>query len=288
MDKKLGFLVAISAITMIMTSGCSSFRGSGQGAYGADDYGSGSSQISRTGQVSGSSQVDNSNGGGSRRGFFSQQRAPAPATCKPCASSSKPQNTYTYKPAPKPKTTYRPPAKTVYRAPARQAGQHSQQWYIDRWKRQQQQQQYRKPAPRPRSNVSTYSGYGSGGYDAGSNSSSTYYDYSSASGSNTSKPAVTSSTATSNKSIYTGSYQQKTYKPYNPKTYTGGSSATTYSSSTTTTSSGGSGSSTYTVKKGDTVFEIMRQTGVYWKDIIRINGLTPPYNINPGQIIRLK
>ncbi len=283
MDKKIGFLVAISAITMIMTSGCSSFRGSSQGAYGVDDYGSGSSQRTRTGQVSGSSQVDN--GGGSRRGLFSQQRASAPATCKPCASKS--QNTYTYKPAPKPKTVYRPPAKTVYRAPARPAGQHSQQWYIDRWKRQ--QQQYRKPAPRPvvRSNTSTYSGYGSGGYDAGNSSSSTYYDYSSASGTKNNNAKVTSSVATSNKSIYTGSYQQKTYKPYNPKTYTGGSSATTYSSGSTTVSSGGSGS-TYTVKKGDTVFEIMRQTGVYWKDIIRINGLTPPYNINPGQIIRLK
>ncbi len=282
MDKKLGFLIAFSAITMIMTSGCSSFRGASQGAYGSDDYGAGSSQTTRTGQVSGSSQVNKS--GGSRRGLFSQQRASAPATCKPCASSSSSQNTYTYKPAPKPKTTYRPPAKTVYRAPARPAGQHSQQWYVDRWKRQQQQQ--RKPASR--SNVSTYSGYGSGGYDAGSNSSSTYYDYSSASGGNTSKPVVSSSTATSNKSIYTGSYQQKTYKPYNPKTYTGGSSATTYSSGSTTTSSSGSSGSTYTVKKGDTVFEIMRQTGVYWKDIIRINGLTPPYNINPGQIIRLK
>ncbi len=279
MDKKLGFLIAFSAITMVMTSGCSSFRGSSQGAYGANDYGSGSSQMTRTGQVSGSSQVDN---GGSRRGLFSQQRASAPATCKPCASSNS-QNTYTYKPAPKPKTTYRPPAKTVYRAPARQTGQHSQQWYIDRWKRQQQQQR-RKPAPR--SNVSTYSGYGSSAYDTGSNA--TYYDYSSASGANSSKATVTSSTATSNKSIYTGSYQQKTYKPYNPKTYTGGSSATTYSSGSTVTSSSSSGGSTYTVKKGDTVFEIMRQTGVYWKDIIRINGLTPPYNINPGQIIRLK
>ena len=284
MDKKIGFLVAISAITMIMTSGCSSFRGANQGAYGADEYGSGSasSQRTRTGQVSGSGQVDN--GGGSRRGLFSQQRATAPATCKPCASSSNSQNTYTYRPAPKPKTVYKPPAKTVYHAPARQTGQHSQQWYIDRWNRQQQQS--RKPVVR--SNASTYSGYGNSGYDAGNNSSSTYYDYSSASGTNTNNAAVTSSTATSNKSIYTGSYQQKTYKPYKPKTYTGGSSATTYSGGSSVASSSGGSASTYTVKKGDTVFEIMRQTGVYWKDIIRINGLTPPYNINPGQTIRLK
>ncbi len=277
MDKRIRLilLATISSVAML-TSACTSFRGSSQGAYGSDEYGSGSSQMSRTGQVSGSSsQVDSSG----RRGFFSQQRAPA--TCKPCGSTSTApaQNTYTYKPAPKPKP------KTVYKPPAPQAGQHSQQWYIDRWNRQQQQQRT-QAKPVVRSNTSTtYTGYGNGGYDAGTSNTGTYYDYSSASGANTTAP---SSTSTSNKSIYTGSYQQKTYQPYKPKTYTGGSSATTtYAGASTTGASGASGG-TYIVKKGDTVFEIMRQTGVYWKDIIRINNLQPPYNISPGQVIRLK
>ncbi|PID49421.1 MAG: hypothetical protein CR991_06665 [Proteobacteria bacterium] len=49
------------------------------------------------------------------------------------------------------------------------------------------------------------------------------------------------------------------------------------------------GGSTYTVKRGDTVFQVMRNTGVYWKDIIRINNLQAPnYQINPGQVLRLR
>lgn len=46
---------------------------------------------------------------------------------------------------------------------------------------------------------------------------------------------------------------------------------------------------TYTVKKGDTVFSIMRETGVYWKDIIELNNLKAPrYTITLGQVLRLK
>lgn len=278
MDKKIGFLAVVS-VAALMASGCSSVRGSNQGAYGSDGYGS--SQVSGGGQVAGSGQVANDSATDGtattrrNRWFGQQYRDTSAATCKPCATAPKPatQNTYTYRPAPKPKTVTKPPVK--------QAGQHNQQYYIDRWNRQ--QQQANKPAPKP-ANTSTYTGYGSGNYDAGNQSSSTYYDYSSASGT---KPATPVNTSTSNKSIYTGSYQQKTYKPYNPTTYAGGSAASTTNTSVVSSSAGGSGS-TYTVRKGDTVFEIMRQTGVYWKDIIRINDLQPPYNISPGQTIRLK
>ena len=50
-----------------------------------------------------------------------------------------------------------------------------------------------------------------------------------------------------------------------------------------------SGGNTYIVKRGDTVFQVMRNTGVYWKDIIRLNNLQAPnYQINPGQSLRLK
>ena len=55
--------------------------------------------------------------------------------------------------------------------------------------------------------------------------------------------------------------------------------------SVTTTTNG----SEYVVQKGDTVFQVMRNTGVYWKDIIRLNNLQAPnYPINPGQRLRLK
>lgn len=50
-----------------------------------------------------------------------------------------------------------------------------------------------------------------------------------------------------------------------------------------------SGGSTYTVQKGDTVFQVMRNTGIYWKDIIRLNNLrAPDYTITPGQTLKLK
>lgn len=55
----------------------------------------------------------------------------------------------------------------------------------------------------------------------------------------------------------------------------------------TTTTTNNSGE--YVVQKGDTVFQVMRNTGVYWKDIIRLNNLqAPDYPINPGQRLRLK
>ena len=284
MNSKIKLLVAASLVT-VLASGCSNgiYRSGSQNAgSGADgSYSSPTGQVSRGGQVSRNGQVSRDEQvSGSRRGGLFGQQSRESATCAPCASNTtrqQPQSTYTYTPpkkaAPAPK-----------RAPAPQAGQHSQQWYVDRWKRQQaagqKQQQPKK--------TTNYAGYGTGNYtyDAAASNNTNYYDYSTAG----KKQNTNANVSTSNKSIYTGSYQQKTYKPYNPTTYSGGSSAKT---NTTTTYAGSSasagGANTYTVKKGDTVFEIMRQTGVYWKDIIRINNLqAPAYNINPGQIIRLK
>jgi len=49
------------------------------------------------------------------------------------------------------------------------------------------------------------------------------------------------------------------------------------------------GETYYIVKKKDTVFEIMRQTGVDWKTIIKLNDLkAPKYKIYPGQQLRIK
>jgi len=269
MDKKIKLLV-ITSLVAVMATGCSRFRGGNTATDGGDAFEGGGSS-----QASGGSQVRSD--GGSRRGLFSQQRA---STCAPCAANATRATAQTprvYKPAaPRP---YRAPAATK---PYRPAGQHSQQWYLDRWKRQQQQGQARPQTQQQNTN-----------YDAGSNA--TYYDYSSAGRTNNTAAntkTATTNVSTSNKSIYTGSYQQKTYKPYNPTTYSGGSSASTNTNTTYVSSSNGGGKSngkTYIVKKGDTVFEIMRQTGVYWKDIIKLNNLkAPSYTISPGQAIRLK
>ncbi len=60
------------------------------------------------------------------------------------------------------------------------------------------------------------------------------------------------------------------------------------SSSSSSNDSAGSDSDYYTVKPKDTVFEVMRQTGAYWKDIIRLNDLkAPQYEIQPGQRLKL-
>ncbi len=105
-----------------------------------------------------------------------------------------------------------------------------------------------------------------------------YYDYSAASSSSntfTTPPATTYNTGTSSGSYYEY-VQPKVAAPVN-----------TYPTSTPSVTTGTSGS--YTVQKGDTVFQVMRNTGVYWKDIIRLNNLQAPnYPINPGQSLRLK
>ena len=244
MDGKIKIL-AVASIIAVMASGCSNYRGATQGntSTGGGYSTGGTSGGVGTGQVAGPG--------------FGQQRSTA--TCAPCGTAPKKQNTYTYTPA--------KPA-----APAATTGQYDQQYYIDKWNREQ-------AALKGQQNTTNYAGYGTAPA-----SNTTYYDYSSAG------KTKDANVAASNKSIYTGSYQQKTYKPYAPTTYSGGTAATTgtaaYANTAGTTSA--AGGSTYTVKKGDTVFEIMRQTGVYWKDIISMNNLQPPYNINPGQTLRLK
>lgn len=270
MDKKIKLLVVTSMVA-VMATGCSRFSG---GTNSAVDGSDGYTETGSSSQMSGSSQV-----GGNRGAIFSQQRSSA--TCAPCAANNtqKAQTTTTQAPR-----VYKPAATTVAKPYVQPQGQHSQQWYVERWKRQQQAQ--------GQNGTQNTANYNAG--TAGSNA--TYYDYSTAGGANANSgvAAGTANTnvSTSNKSIYTGSYQQKTYKPYNPTTYSGGSAATTNTNTTyvsNATNTASTGGSTYIVKKGDTVFEIMRQTGVYWKDIIKLNNLqAPAYNINPGQTIRLK
>lgn len=46
--------------------------------------------------------------------------------------------------------------------------------------------------------------------------------------------------------------------------------------------------STYTVKAHDTIYEVMRQTGVHVSTLIQLNQLAEPYGIEVGQSLRLK
>lgn len=49
----------------------------------------------------------------------------------------------------------------------------------------------------------------------------------------------------------------------------------------------GSYTKTYTVKSGDTLSEIGQKLGVNWKDIASKNGISSPYTIYPGQILKV-
>lgn len=43
----------------------------------------------------------------------------------------------------------------------------------------------------------------------------------------------------------------------------------------------------YTVKRGDTLYKISRQTGTSVSDLARLNGISPPYTIEVGQQLKL-
>lgn len=46
--------------------------------------------------------------------------------------------------------------------------------------------------------------------------------------------------------------------------------------------------STYTVKAGDTLYGIAWQNNLDFRDLAHLNGITPPYRIQPGQTLRLE
>ena len=153
------------------------------------------------------------------------------------------------------------------------------------------QTQYQGAAANTGATTYGYTDY-SGGAAASTGGSSTYYDYS--------KPKAPSSSNAS--ASYGASSGGSSYYDYTaPNTsgsssgyydYSGSSSSTkpSYgSSSSTSVNSNYTGGGTHTVQKGDTVFQVMRNTGVYWKDIIRLNSLqAPDYKLSPGQQLRLK
>lgn len=133
----------------------------------------------------------------------------------------------------------------------------------------------------PNNNTNNDSYYSYGNSNSGSNNQN-YYD----------------STQPKAPSNYYDNNSNNNYDYSAPNSGGSGSSGSydAYSSGGSGSSSGGSfapnnysGGNSYTVKRGDTVFQVMRNTGVYWKDIIRLNNLQAPnYQINPGQTLRLK
>jgi lipoprotein YgeR len=52
-------------------------------------------------------------------------------------------------------------------------------------------------------------------------------------------------------------------------------------------SAGSYSGSVYTVKRGDTLYRISRNTGTSVKELARLNGISPPYTIAVGQKLRL-
>ena len=52
-------------------------------------------------------------------------------------------------------------------------------------------------------------------------------------------------------------------------------------------SEGSYSGSVYTVKRGDTLSRISRMTGTSVGELARLNGISPPYNINVGQKLRV-
>ena len=48
-----------------------------------------------------------------------------------------------------------------------------------------------------------------------------------------------------------------------------------------------SGGDVYTVKRGDTLYKISRQTGTSVSDLARLNGISPPYTIEVGQRLKV-
>lgn len=61
-----------------------------------------------------------------------------------------------------------------------------------------------------------------------------------------------------------------------------------YSTTSTSTASAASSSNgTYKVNRGETVYAVMRATGVPVKNIIAMNGLKAPYHLRAGQTLKL-
>lgn len=154
---------------------------------------------------------------------------------------------------------------------------------------------YYNPQPSTGTGSTSY-GYGSGGSYGNGSGATGSGNYSSGSGNYSSGGSNYGSGNSGYSSGGSSSYYDYVAPKGNSNTGNSGSSSSSYNySSGSGSSSNGSSSNSYTggdsyvVQKGDTVFQVMRNTGVYWKDIIRLNNLqAPDYSLVPGQRLRLK
>lgn len=153
------------------------------------------------------------------------------------------------------------------------------------------QTQYQGAAANTGATTYGYTDY-SGGAAASTGGSSTYYDYSKPKAPSSSNASASYGASSGGSSYYDYTAPNTSGSSSSYYDYSGSSSSTkpSYgSSSSTSVNSNYTGGGTYTVQKGDTVFQVMRNTGVYWKDIIRLNSLqAPDYKLSPGQQLRLK
>ncbi|MCK5903038.1 MAG: hypothetical protein KAG28_07800, partial [Cocleimonas sp.] len=109
MDRNIKLFAAASLLAVV-ASGCAPYNANTDTYNDNSALGSGASQ-----NASGASQ--------------NTQTVENNKTCAPCVARN---NTYT-----KPRVVYKPKPKVVYKPPVNR-GEHSQQWYVDRWNRQQQ------------------------------------------------------------------------------------------------------------------------------------------------------
>lgn len=145
-------------------------------------------------------------------------------------------------------------------------------------------------------NTYDYSGQAGNGQAGNGANNNSYYSYgdSGTSSNNNNATYYDSTQPKAPATYYDNNTNANTNYDYSSPNASGSGSTDSYASGSG--SSGGSftpnnysGGNSYTVKRGDTVFQVMRNTGVYWKDIIRLNNLQAPnYQINPGQSLRLK
>ncbi len=123
-------------------------------------------------------------------------------------------------------------------------------------------------------------------YSGGSATGSNYYNYGGAKGNAASNGVTHSHGGKSHTHLLPASGLNHTHTAGSTSI---GNTYSEYASGGSATATSGGDANTYIVKPKDTVFQVMRNTGVYWKTIIKLNNLqAPDYTIIPGQRLRLK
>ncbi|MEE9351978.1 MAG: LysM domain-containing protein [Thiotrichaceae bacterium] len=143
-----------------------------------------------------------------------------------------------------------------------------------------QQPVVKQPA-QPQGNATYYD------YSGGGSTKSNYYNYGGTAKGNANANGVAHSHGA--KSHTHALPASGTNHTHNQGSTSIGNTYNTYANGGAPANNNQAGGNTYTVRPKDTVFQVMRNTGVYWKTIIKLNNLqAPSYTISPGQVLRLK